>query len=307
MFRSMVALGALVALFPATASAATYDNYFYVGQPGEVNNVVVTTVQDAGGYRVVFDDVVKVEPIGGALGEDIEGTFYPGPCTRPAPADPTILSCRTSDRDGVDVRLGDQNDRLSYSNTLVGFNVVGIRGDGGKDTIAVQDTRSPPYRFTQGGGTAGVVDVQGGPGNDSITGNVRDASSVPRQRFAPRRSNPYFGGAGKDRIACGALPCGANGGSGNDVLVGGPAADFLSGGGGADTLRGQAGADHLCGGTGRDRIFGGSGRDVMNPGYRTVYNKRLKRSRQVRDRGPLSGGPGKDRLVAPGKRDSACP
>lgn len=46
----------------------------------------------------------------------------------------------------------------------------------------------------------------------------------------------------------------ANGGAGNDILVGGKEDDFLVGGGGNDTLKGGLGTDTLVGGGGLDRF-----------------------------------------------------
>jgi Ca2+-binding RTX toxin-like protein len=50
----------------------------------------------------------------------------------------------------------------------------------------------------------------------------------------------------------------ANGGAGNDVMVGAPVA--------ANLLRGDAGNDNLTGGAGADTLVGGDGDDVMNGG-----------------------------------------
>jgi Ca2+-binding RTX toxin-like protein len=50
----------------------------------------------------------------------------------------------------------------------------------------------------------------------------------------------------------------ANGGDGNDILVGGTGNDTLSGGAGDDTLIGGGGVDTLDGGTGNNTVLRGS-------------------------------------------------
>ena len=48
----------------------------------------------------------------------------------------------------------------------------------------------------------------------------------------------------------------ANGGDGNDILIGSPGNDTLSGGAGDDILIGNGGQDVLDGGTGNNNVFG---------------------------------------------------
>jgi Ca2+-binding RTX toxin-like protein len=58
----------------------------------------------------------------------------------------------------------------------------------------------------------------------------------------------------------------ADGGSGNDLLIGGCANDWLSGGIGNDWLCGGDGNDRLSGGSGDDYLDGGAGCDHYNAG-----------------------------------------
>ena len=62
-------------------------------------------------------------------------------------------------------------------------------------------------------------------------------------------------------IAYGTIIENANGGSGNDTLVGNDAANVLHGNAGNDTLIGGAGNDDLAGGPGNDTLFGNEGND----------------------------------------------
>jgi Ca2+-binding RTX toxin-like protein len=55
----------------------------------------------------------------------------------------------------------------------------------------------------------------------------------------------------------------ADGGAGNDVIVGGGGRNIELGGSGNDVLVGGAAGDFLIGGTGRDALVGGSGGDIL--------------------------------------------
>jgi Ca2+-binding RTX toxin-like protein len=80
----------------------------------------------------------------------------------------------------------------------------------------------------------------------------------------------------------------ANGGNGNDVMIGGAGDDDLHGGNGNDVIAGRGGNDHVDGGNGHDRLFGGTGHDHVDGG----------RGRDYADGGPgndiVHGGPGND-------------
>lgn len=80
----------------------------------------------------------------------------------------------------------------------------------------------------------------------------------------------------------------ANGGSGNDVIIGNSAANTLWGGAGNDELRGGPGPDELRGSPGHDKLFGGAGHDLLFGG---AANDRL------------FGGHGHDRLLGGGGHD----
>lgn len=67
---------------------------------------------------------------------------------------------------------------------------------------------------------------------------------------------------------------GANGGSGNDLILGTAGNDTLSGNGGADCILGGGGNDTLFGNGGNDVIDGGPGTDSCDggTGTDTAYN-----------------------------------
>jgi hypothetical protein len=75
------------------------------------------------------------------------------------------------------------------------------------------------------------------------------------------------GGDRNDELAnASAVPAQADGGEGDDLLLGGPAADTLAGGAGDDTLRGLGGDDRVLGGEGEDVLAGGPGSDEVAGG-----------------------------------------
>ncbi|WP_127498792.1 calcium-binding protein [Actinoplanes solisilvae] len=88
----------------------------------------------------------------------------------------------------------------------------------------------------------------------------------------------------------------ANGGSGNDTLIGGSYIDRLFGESGNDTIYGRGANDAIDGGPGNDRIYGGNGNDWADgdTGNDTLYGERGNDT--------LHGGAGNDRIIGgPGK------
>ncbi|MFO0867489.1 MAG: hypothetical protein U0935_00955 [Pirellulales bacterium] len=104
-------------------------------------------------------------------------------------------------------------------------NGLAIQGNGGNNTLNFQIT--PTYTMT----LASVPFVDGGAGNDTITGTM-----------------------GADEL---------RGGSGNDTLLGLGGVDTLRGGADGDSLNGGDGVDYLYGDGGLDIITTGAGRDVV--------------------------------------------
>ena len=106
---------------------------------------------------------------------------------------------------------------------------------GNKNDSVKQDVSS--------GGTPLPMTVEGGLGDDTITGSpVADILD---------------GGEGNDTI---------DGGDGEDVITGGFGDDRITGGRGNDTIRGNAGKDQIDGGDGADDIDGGIGDDQIAGG-----------------------------------------
>jgi Ca2+-binding RTX toxin-like protein len=76
----------------------------------------------------------------------------------------------------------------------------------------------------------------------------------------------FDGGCGNDILAGRGGNDVLKGGCGNDVVLGGAGNDFASGGAGNDYVHGGAGNDFASGGTGNDYVHGGDGHDIVSGG-----------------------------------------
>jgi hypothetical protein len=139
--------------------------------------------------------------------------------------------------------IGGEHLLVTYSPTRPFAGDVTFRELGGGTILTSEDACS-------GSGTSVIVcavvasegpplRVNSGPGDDSI-----DLRSWPARA-------PYLTSAGAD------------GGDGNDTILGGPGVDQLAGSAGADVVRGGDGADHIDGGRGGDLLFGEGGDDTL--------------------------------------------
>ncbi len=162
-----------------------------------------------------------------------------------------------------------------------GVEEVNVVALGGADTITVNDLTgtsvkdvnidlaSPPGRGT-GDGAADTVIVNDTAGNDVITvagssgsadvSGLAAAVHISGAEAANDRLQ-INAGAGDDVVTASGLAAGviqltADGGDGNDVLIGSP---------GNDTLLGGAGDDVLIGGGGHDVLDGGPGNNTVIP------------------------------------------
>ena len=112
-----------------------------------------------------------------------------------------------------------------------------------------------------------------------LDGVRKDFAAIDVQRlvFAGGDGDDFFqnrtdlpldanGGAGDDMLVGGTADDTLFGDEGNDRLVGGAGTDTLLGGTGADTLEGNEGADFIEGEDGNDSAFGGDGSDAINLG-----------------------------------------
>ena len=135
---------------------------------------------------------------------------------------------------------------------------VNVNGTAGNDVIDVA-RGSTAYVITVNGtpqehaiGDVSAINIFCGDGDDIVL----IAANVTLGAYAD-------GGAGNDRMVGGDGPDTFLGAAQKDVLYGGLGNDRLNGAGGNDKVLGEAGADRLYGGDGRDYIDGGSSGDRM--------------------------------------------
>ena len=173
--------------------------------------------------------------------------------------------CR-GEYDGVDVQLGDGDDRLEHS-TAGGA----IGGGPGDDDIRVTTAH---YALTGGPGAdrmdaTGALDasVSYADRTEAVTvrlnGLADDGEAGEGDNVIGAVTN-LTGGAGSDVLEAGAAGSGLFGGDGADRLVGSPERDTLSGGAGDDELIAGDGDDFLSGEGGADVFRGGPGIDEVS-------------------------------------------
>ena len=188
--------------------------------------------------------------------------------------------------DGVDVELGDGNDRLQHD---VGGLIEGGEGDDevlasrgnfvfaggpGADRFKASGTQAATVAYDDH--TEGVSVRLNGLADDGTPG---EGDNVLGMVTGMR------GGSGNDSLVAGPAASGLFGAGGNDTLVGSPGRDTLSGGDGQDELSAGDGTDHLDGGGGADFLSGGAGLDEVS------YGGSLPLQLSIGD-GPNDGGPG---------------
>ena len=157
------------------------------------------------------------------------------------------------------------NGSVATTRSLVGLRRIEIFGGRGDDSIRID---APGLRIG--------VTINGGPGNDTISGGPRgdrlagglgddtiDGGDGNDEIFGGVGADYLRGGRGADRIVGGEGEDAIDGGIGNDRLFGGLGDDIVDGEAGLDTVRGDAGDDRLLGGTGRDKLFAGAGIDRL--------------------------------------------
>jgi hypothetical protein len=144
--------------------------------------------------------------------------------------------------------------------TLVSSGHLLIHGTAGNDRVSVStDTRNHSKLDVVYDGTTYTfketrvkeIDFNGGRGNDYFINNT----SIRTVANGGAGNDTLIGGSGDDIL---------NGGTGNDTLIGRGGNDSLDGGIGNDNIQGGAGNDHLHGGLGNDVLNGGSGNDQVS-------------------------------------------
>ena len=207
--------------------------------------------------------------------------------------------------------LMDLNDLEEVAfNALGGADDVVVNDLSGTDTTDVNVNLASTLGGNAPDGAADTVQVAGTSGDDivTVTGStalqrvvglaarvsVRNADSAPTDRIN------IVTRSGDDVLDAGSLtaPAGvaADGGAGNDVLIGGDGDDNLLGGAGDDVLIGGDGTDLLDGGPGDDVLIGG---ETVISGVRATQKWLAQHARTVQGSTVFDLGGGM-RLTAPG-------
>jgi Ca2+-binding RTX toxin-like protein len=242
---------------PATAAVIEFEDHFCGcdGSSGDEDTVGIIVRAAPGELNRM---TVRTMPRGILIHD--EGAPLTGRC-RPSPSGGRF--CRGA-FDGVEVHLGDGDDRLQHdAGGLVDA------GPGDDEIVGTQNT----FRFL------------GGPGADRLEATGMSGSSVSyldhtegvtvrlnglADDGAPGEGDNVLGnitgiggGAGNDQLEAGPTASGLSGEGGDDTLVGSPEHDSLHGGDGNDELLAGEGNDYLTGAGGADVLSGGPGLDEV--------------------------------------------
>ena len=232
----------------------------------------LTVLSDADDAIVIREDPLQVGRVEVLVGTTVGGTLSYVPDTSigvlDAVAVETIL---VGGGDGGNIiDLGD-GQGLGGVDTVVWTSLLGvtIEGGNGNDTITGTINFADVIDAGDGDdvvtvGSAGVT-VDGGDGNDTLTGGV--GTDV---MFGGDGNDEIDGLTGADTIDAGNGHDLVNGGDESagigDSIIGGHGDDTLVGGNGDDWINGKSGHDQVFGGDGSDVIHGGSGRDTLEGG-----------------------------------------
>jgi hypothetical protein len=293
--RWAVALSTGLALTPGVCMASTvmvvdsgpvdygrgWASIAYRATPGEVNNVLLTSVD---GMTVRASDPGAVITAGRACRSIDAHT-----------AECSVAGMGFNGLIGAVVEAGDMND-------VVDSPGPGLSADGGPGDDLLKSSSIASGILDGGGGRDTLLggpnqdtlvdgDVSGAADADILHGGVNGAIVSYAARTAAVRVDLRDPGADGEAGEGDELRAvtGAVGGRGADVLRGDAGTNRLSGGPGADRISGLAGGDLLEGGAGDDRVVGLTGQDVLYGGA-------------GRDR--LSGGDGSDSLDGGAGRDA---
>ncbi|MBT5779077.1 MAG: hypothetical protein HOI02_06685 [Rhodospirillaceae bacterium] len=178
--------------------------------------------------------------------------------------------------DGDDVLAGAAgNDSYLFSN-FDGSGIISITDTGGTDELIfgrADETKLPTdFSFTRSGNNLVISHEVGTPGSENATiVNHFTTNTVENFGFSELSSTVFGFSAtatsGND-LLIGDLTVAvtADGGLGEDIVVGGNSADSLAGGAGNDFLNGGGGNDQLNGGAGNDEMDGDAGNDTLSGG-----------------------------------------
>jgi Ca2+-binding RTX toxin-like protein len=251
---TLAAVGALLAMGTAGASAATLNNGNFVAGPGETNNLVVTDT----GVTFTYVDSGAAITAG--------GTCLPAGLQPPG----TPIACAAVN--SINITLADLNDQT----TFVGPIDANIAQDGGLGNDTLRGSLATTFNSMVGGPGADIL--AGGPGADfafyvdhpaavsiSLDNVANDGSAGEGDNVLSSVEN-IFTGPGNDTVIGSAANNTISTGVGGDVVSGGAGDDEIDTDEGNDSASGDAGDDRVQGGAGSDAISGGDGDDALLPG-----------------------------------------
>jgi len=175
----------------------------------------------------------------------------------------------------------------SYDEFTVAMGTTAVGSFRGQVQFATSDARASVYNFNVQGsvvaapttstptGLSGTtLVVNGTSGADTIVVSGKSSALYVTINGRPMTGSPFSGvtkivvnaGDGNDSVDLSRLYLNAtaNGGYGDDTLIGTAGDDVLNGEGGNDVLDGGLGNDNLLGGDGNDTLTGGAGVDVFH-------------------------------------------
>jgi len=138
----------------------------------------------------------------------------------------------------------------------------------GDDANAIDVSAVTSADFSGLAATGSII-VEGGDGDDTITGSADFGEDLRGQDgndviTADAGNDTIDGGDGNDSITAGDGNDSIDGDDGADTISGGTGNDSITGGDGADSIMGDAGLDTIDGGQGGDFIDGGTEDDRIN-------------------------------------------
>jgi Ca2+-binding RTX toxin-like protein len=197
---------------------------------------------------------------------------------------------------GNDLTATEGNAQITIDATIQN---ITINLAGGDDTLTMLD---------MSGVNLNAIVINGDIGNDTIDlGNairngtlliLADGGAGDDILIGSSGPESLIGGAGDDVVNAGAGDDRIDGGIGNDVLNGGPGNDTFVGGDGNDQLNGGDGDDLLIGGIGNDSINGDAGNDVLQGNFGDDFLNGSTGNDSI------SGGLGRDVVVGGAGRDT---
>jgi Ca2+-binding RTX toxin-like protein len=239
----LAAITAGAAALPSGAGAATVA----VTQQTDTAAARITALPGEANH-ITF----SVSPSGALIIRDPSAPLTPadGYCTATAPGELTCTGI-TTPIGGLLVDVGDGDDVVDDSATRLG---ITMDGGPGADTLlggAGFDSISP------GPGGRGDGDVlDGGAGRDVISYAARTTGVTIALDDSMPSGEPGEG----DKVTGFEV---AEGGAGDDLILGTDVAETIDGRAGADTIRGAGGDDVLIGSRGNDDLAGGDGADGL--------------------------------------------